>query len=1565
MPQHARDRVFISYSHKDKPWREDLEKHLKPHMRVGSIESWSDEQIRPGSQWFEEIKSALADTKAAVLLVTPDFLDSDFIHEHELGPLLKEAEQGGLKILWVPVRASAYKTTALKDYQAVFDPDKPLANMKVAKRDQAWVRICEEIEKTCKPSIGSSLEAAPAAAGFKAASFNAEHGALLHQIPPPPVAFTGRVAEIDKLLARIETAMLHRGGTGVVEGLQGLSGAGKTALVLALAVRLRDRFPDGQLFLDLNGYKPQCDPLKPHDFLEHVVRSFYPVAKLPEDAIKLARLYRDILDGKRVLLVADNVKPQPSLECLLPPAGSLLLFTSRDTLDFAGLDPVRIDELRQADALQLLRELCPRIAKNPDSLLRELAERSGYLALTLKTNALTLLTNRLLTLPALCQRLENEHARIPPVEAAFQLSYDHLASDDHRRAWRQLAIFPADFNVTAAADVWACDETIAADYLNALDRASLLILDEATNRVRLHDLARIFAGKQLDSACDERAAVTQRYAEHYRRAWAKLENTLCNLSFIEAKCVVGRIDELIADYNAALISPDLSPSQRKRLVDFARFIHAQRGVLSRHPKLTFQQAFNEPDSTAPAQTARDLACRETRPRFCRINKPQTPSPCVLTLLGHEDLVNSCDVSPDGNWVVSASCDKELKIWNVIKGTERLTLRGHSESVETCSVSPDGKRIVSGSRNGEIKLWDAISGNELRSFPGHRDPIPICRFSHDGQRVVSGSWDNTVKIWDAETGSELHILRGHQGEVYSCEFSPDDKRIVSGAWDGSLKLWDAASGEELESLDAHEKAVTSCAFSRDGKSVFSASEDCTLKRWDAATRELRNTYVGHEKPVWCLAVSKDGTRLASGSGGGNLRLWDVATGVELAKMIGHSNQIWGLAFFPDGTRIVSAAWDLTLKVWDLKTAEQAKQESQRIAVEPANGKAASLGRPISACCCSPDGAYYAAGGADGSLKLWDAATGSSLGSFDLHQDWILVCRFSHDSRWTLSGAWDGSLKLFDAVERREGPVLPRAEKIVDCAFSRDGKLLVSCASDKIKVWEKSTAGVLPRCDWLGEEEHPFRTCVMEPDGKWVIGGFEDGGLVVWDVVRETPTGSFAGHPGLRYCALSPDGTRLASVSSDGSLKIWDVATRGELMHLAAHETRVDSCNFSADGRRVVSASWDHTVKVWDLEPRGEKPVTLIGHTDQLQDACFSPDGKRILSAGMDGTVRLWDAESGAPLGYLLEPADSAITCAFSPDEKRIVSASHRHALKLWDSASGKVESVLRGHEDAVCACAFSPDGRRLISASADCTLRLWEVASGRELATLTGHKGPVTSCAYSSDGKRIVSGAWDKTVRLWNSETGAPLAALTGHEGCVQFVLFSSDGTRIVSCAQDKVLKVWDAANGEILSTLVGHQDHVASWAFSSGGSLLVSGGWDGVLKVWDVSIGSELLTLTWHTGGIRSCAFSPDGQQIVSASMDKTLKLWTMSSSQPRCDLAGHEDSVLACTFSRDGKHVLSGSEDHLLKIWDSATGREICEYWADTPILSVSCHPAARKFAVGDASGKLHVLEFEGNVDR
>ena len=144
----ARDQVFISYSHQDKRFLEDLLTHLKPYLRKGTITAWSDQQIEPGSKWFGKIQTALAKTSVAVMLVSPDFLASDFIHEQELGPLLKEAEGAGVKIFWVLIRDCSWKETPLKDYQAVVSPpDKPFASMTKPKRDTAWRKVCEAIKQ--------------------------------------------------------------------------------------------------------------------------------------------------------------------------------------------------------------------------------------------------------------------------------------------------------------------------------------------------------------------------------------------------------------------------------------------------------------------------------------------------------------------------------------------------------------------------------------------------------------------------------------------------------------------------------------------------------------------------------------------------------------------------------------------------------------------------------------------------------------------------------------------------------------------------------------------------------------------------------------------------------------------------------------------------------------------------------------------------------------------------------------------------------------------------------------------------------------------------------------------------------------------------------------------------------------------------------------------------------------------------------------------------------------------------------------------------------------------------
>jgi hypothetical protein len=143
----VRDQVFISYSHKDNRFLTELRCHLKPYLRQGAFSAWSDTQIEPSSRWFDDIKTAMSQSSVAVMLVTPAFLESDFIHEHELGPLLRAAEAGGVKILWVLVRDCSWKETSLKDYQALGSTDKPLAGLSPPKRDTAWRKVCEQVKQ--------------------------------------------------------------------------------------------------------------------------------------------------------------------------------------------------------------------------------------------------------------------------------------------------------------------------------------------------------------------------------------------------------------------------------------------------------------------------------------------------------------------------------------------------------------------------------------------------------------------------------------------------------------------------------------------------------------------------------------------------------------------------------------------------------------------------------------------------------------------------------------------------------------------------------------------------------------------------------------------------------------------------------------------------------------------------------------------------------------------------------------------------------------------------------------------------------------------------------------------------------------------------------------------------------------------------------------------------------------------------------------------------------------------------------------------------------------------------
>ena len=147
-----RTKVFISYSHQDIHWLERLQVHLRPLERKGLLERWDDTRIKPGMRWREEIQQALASTKVAVLLVSADFLASDFIAEHELPSLLHAAEQEGALILPVIVGSCLFdKEPDLAQFQTVNEPDQPLNALDEAKQEELLLSVAKAINDAVNP----------------------------------------------------------------------------------------------------------------------------------------------------------------------------------------------------------------------------------------------------------------------------------------------------------------------------------------------------------------------------------------------------------------------------------------------------------------------------------------------------------------------------------------------------------------------------------------------------------------------------------------------------------------------------------------------------------------------------------------------------------------------------------------------------------------------------------------------------------------------------------------------------------------------------------------------------------------------------------------------------------------------------------------------------------------------------------------------------------------------------------------------------------------------------------------------------------------------------------------------------------------------------------------------------------------------------------------------------------------------------------------------------------------------------------------------------------------------
>lgn len=505
--------------------------------------------------------------------------------------------------------------------------------------------------------------------------------------------------------------------------------------------------------------------------------------------------------------------------------------------------------------------------------------------------------------------------------------------------------------------------------------------------------------------------------------------------------------------------------------------------------------------------------------------------------------------------------------HVLGGGEPRLLEGHRDAVE--SLLCDGERVVSASDDGQVRVWDLIGGDsraiELSPAPSG---LPIVAVGFGRLAVVTP--DNSVTVVAVTSSSRALRLIGHTGKIVAVALG--EKLAATSSFDGSLRVWDLQTGRVVQTLLGHTAAPRFLAISPSGKWLASAGHDRVVRVWPLAAAD-RTVLVGHEGSASGVNFAREDL-VVSTSIDRSVRVWPLDGGAP-DVFRGHNGNVYALAVDAPHERFVTSGADGVIKLWPLSTptgetyldagTELGRHASRVTAltlafdggvvlasgddglgqwnVEPPIGGSITPrpGGPVVPLKISAQGTIGDAT-LDGTLELW-APGANQPKSIKAHTDLPQALAFSPDGSRVLTGGWDGALKEWnlDGTLLREWS-LPGARVRRVTYVSADAMIAVTNAGDVVR---------LPALQKLPLHRDTVRTLELSRDRSVLVtGGFE--GLVgVWDTTTGRLLDVRISSTPVEGLSLAPSSRALAVATYEGTISLWPM--RGDVMPGSLHDS----------------------------------------------------------------------------------------------------------------------------------------------------------------------------------------------------------------------------------------------------------------------------------------------------------------------------------------------------------------------------------------------------------------------------